>query len=90
MPDQDGQPAFDESQIVNQEDLGFVRTIADSARQEVIACSIIAHRRPDKLNVGDPVPALDLIDLAKLETMQTVNLASVSARPLVLFFGSYT
>jgi len=90
MSDKLEKPAFDESQIINPHDLDFVKSITDVAQQEVVACSIISHRRPDKLAVGDPLPPLELPRLDSPETQPMVNLASVTERPLVLFFGSYT
>lgn len=90
MSDQPAIPAFDENQIHSPVARDFVRSIADPERQTVVACSIIKHSRPDKLAVGDPVPALDLTCLDGVETMKTVNLAAITERPLVLFFGSYT
>ena len=81
---------FDESQISLPEELDFVKSIKDPDRQEVVACSIIKHRRPDKLSVNDPVPALELTCLNQTKTAETVSLDSVKDQPLVLFFGSYT
>jgi hypothetical protein len=84
------QAAFDESQLVTSSDLNLVRSITDTAQQEVVACSLIKHRRPDKLFVGDPVPALDLTDLSGEDSTKKVNLAAVNDQPLVLIFGSYS
>jgi hypothetical protein len=45
------------------------------------------YRRPDRLQVGDPLPALEL---ARLDG-GTVRLEALAReRPLVLFFGSVT
>ncbi len=90
MLDQIDRRAIDERQIINRHDLDLVNSITDAEQREIIVCSIISHRRPDTLAVGDPVPALDLAYLEPTETMKTVNLALISDRPLVLFFGSYT
>lgn len=79
-----------ESQIFDPRDLDYVKTLTDPARREVVVCSIVTHRRPDTLAVGDPVPPLDLTYLEDAAAMQRVNLASVSEQPLVLIFGSYT
>ena len=90
MVDKLDKAAFDEGQITIPKDLDLVRSTTDPDRQEVIACSFIKHRRPDKLSVDDPAPALELTYLSSAETTKMVNLASVNDQPLVLFFGSYT
>ena len=60
----------------------------DPQRQEVMAEAISRYRRPDRLEVGDPVPALSLV---RLEENDSVRLdVFAGARPLMLIFGSYT
>ncbi len=60
----------------------------DPERQEVMAEAISRYRRPDRLQVGDPVPSLSL---ARLEENGNVRLDGFAgARPLALIFGSYT
>jgi hypothetical protein len=90
MVDRFDSSVLDESRFANAQDLRYVKTITDPAQREVVACSILSHRRPDNLAVGDPVPPLDLTLLGESDPTETVNLASVSDQPLVLFFGSFT
>ena len=62
--------------------------IEDTEQRNVIACSLVAHRRPDRLTVGDRVPDLTI---ARLADGAPVSLADyVDDRPLVLVFGSFT
>jgi hypothetical protein len=63
-------------------------SIDDADRRNVVACSLVAHRRQDRLEVGDSVPDLSL---ARLDGGEAVRLAGyVDDRPLVLVFGSFT
>ena len=78
---------FSKDQFVNEIDYDYIANHLEGEQQHAAACSIIKYRQPDLLTVGDPVPAVDLIDL---ESGKTVNLASKRDKPLVLFFGSYT
>ena len=66
----------------------LLESITDPAQRNVIACSLVAHRREDRLAVGDPVPDLEL---ARLEDGSGARLTDyVDDRPLVLVFGSFT
>lgn len=82
--------AFDESQIPSAEERDFVRSIQDRDHQAVVACSLIKHRRPDRLAPGDPVPTIELTSLEPEGTQTEVSLAAKRDRPLFLIFGSYT
>ncbi len=69
-------------------DRAFVESIADDEQRHVVVCSLVAHRRADRLAVGDPVPQLELRELG---SDNTVGLSDcVDDRPLVLVFGSFT
>jgi hypothetical protein len=68
-------------------DREYVESLEDVEEQRTIVTTILRHHRPDRLDRGQPIPALELlrldgvaVDLEKL----------VSERPLVLIFGSYT
>ena len=79
---------IDESQFVHKEDLKGVYAQTDPVEREAMICSITTYRAPNKLNVGDAIPH---IELTALESKEKVDLRTlVKERPLVLFFGSYT
>ena len=65
---------------------------ADDARREAIHCTLVAYRRPDRLEVGDPVPALELAVLTNqpVPGSDAIDLADAYDRPVMLIFGSYT
>lgn len=66
----------------------MLENIEDDEKRNVIACSLVAHRRADRLAVGDPVPPLSL---ARLDGGPDVGLDDYRGdRPLVLVFGSFT
>ena len=74
-------------ELIDNRDIELVKAELDPERQHVISCAINAYRRPDNLNVGDPVPPLELVQLGSDEK---TNLDQQRGQPLVLFFGSYT
>ena len=60
----------------------------DPAEQEVVVATVARYRRPERLAVGDPLPALAA---ASLEDGSSVELHGlVHERPLLLVFGSFT
>jgi hypothetical protein len=68
-------------------DRAYVETL-DADEQEVVVSTILRYQRPDRLGVGDPVPALDLF---RLEDGGMVRLDGLAGgQPLVLVFGSFT
>jgi hypothetical protein len=71
----------------------------DAAQREAIRCTVVAYRRPDRLEVGDPVPKLELTVLSdqaapasdqSAPASDTVDIAGSFDRPVMLIFGSYT
>lgn len=69
-------------------DKRMLDSIADEGQRHVVACSLVAHRRKDRLAAGDPVPDLEL---SRLDGGASVRLTDwVGDRPLVLVFGSFT
>ena len=78
---------YDDHQFVDQRDLQYIRNEPDAMRREAAFCAVTAHRTRDHLEIGDPVPPLEL---AQLKTSDTVNLGANRDQPLVLIFGSYT
>ena len=60
----------------------------DGDERDVVVSTIARYRREDRLRVGDPLPAGELL---RLETGLPVAVESlVGERPLVLVFGSFT
>lgn len=68
-------------------DQAYIDSIEDEDLKELVYCTVTTYRRPDRLHVGDPVPALEM---TPLEEGPKVALNAARGRPLVLFFGSYT
>ena len=60
---------------------------SDHQRREVKRSAITTYRKEEKLNVGDPVPELEL---ERLKETGSVSLSHLESRPSVLIFGSYT
>ncbi len=66
----------------------FVESIESEPKRNAVACSLIQHRIPDKLKIGDDLPDLRLqhVDSKEMHALRS----SAPARPLLLAFGSYT
>ena len=79
---------LDESQFVCRQDLEEINAQPDPVQREAMVCSITTYRTPNKLDVGDPIPHLEL---TSHETRQVQNLDILAQKqPLFLIFGSYT
>ena len=72
--------------MLDSRDEEYILGMQDAAQREAAFCAVSTYRRPDRLNVGDLAPDLELADL---QTGAMTRLTH-SDRPLVLFFGSYT
>lgn len=71
------------------DDQRYVESLAGSPEQDVVAASLLRYRSPERLAVGDPLPAVDV--LTGDEAFAPVPLGElVRGRPLLLVFGSYT
>ena len=71
----------------------FIESIESDSKRKAVACSLIHHRLPDKLKVGDDLPNLTLQQLKGTDADSTHTHAlrsCVGGRPLLLAFGSYT
>ena len=68
-------------------DVAAIEAARDEDHREAIGCAVTTYRQPDRLEIGDPVPALEL---TRLDAGRALALAAQRDRPLVLFFGSYT
>ena len=68
-------------------DREYVATL-DGIEREIVVSTVSTYRREDRLRVGDPLPAGELL---RLEDGLPVTLESlVAGRPLALVFGSFT
>jgi hypothetical protein len=68
-------------------DREYIERIEDPAERETIVSTILRYQRPDRLDVGDTVPPLELLRLDG-EPQRLDEL--IGGRPLVLVFGSFT
>jgi hypothetical protein len=64
----------------------------DENRREVIRCTLATYRRPDRLEIDDDAPQLELTVLTpdNVPGTETVALHADYDRPVMLIFGSYT
>jgi hypothetical protein len=59
----------------------------DGEEREVVVATVSRYRRPDRLHIGDPLPALSAVTLDG----SWVELPDVARdRPVLLVFGSFT
>jgi len=73
--------------FVDPRDREYAETLPDDARDMVLS-TVTRFRRPERLRIGDHLPALEA---PRLEDGRPVSLGSlVNERPLVLVFGSFT
>jgi hypothetical protein len=68
-------------------DREYVETLAPDER-EVVVSTLLRYRREPERVVGDPLPALGLLDLRDGRRVPLADLPG--RRPLVLVFGSFT
>ena len=78
--------------LVEPRDESSLTEARDAAQREAVRCTIAAYRRPDRLEVGDPVPQLELTVLSHEDTSgsDTVDIADTYDQLVMLIFGSYT
>jgi hypothetical protein len=69
-------------------DREYVESLDDPREQAVVAETILRYQKPDRLRVGDPLPALEAFRLEDGGAMQLEDL--LEDRPLVLVLGSFT
>jgi hypothetical protein len=68
-------------------DREYAESLSGEERETVVA-TVARFRRPESLQVGDPLPDVELL---RLEGAVPASLGSlVDGRPLVLVFGSFT
>ena len=74
--------------LLDQRDREYVESVTDAEKRATVVSTILRYQQPDRLEVGDAVPQLELF---RMEDASAVRLGElVEARPLVLVFGSYT
>ena len=74
-------------ELIDNRDIELVKAELDPERQHVISCAINAYRRPANLNVGDPVPPLELVQLGSDDN---TNSPQQRGHPPVHFLGMHT
>jgi hypothetical protein len=57
-------------------------------RREIVVATVARYRKPERLGVGDPLPALTALSLDDGSPVELRTLAR--DRPLLLVFGSFT
>ena len=60
----------------------------DADEREAVVATVSRYRHPDRLRVGDPLPALGAVALDDGSLVQLGDLAR--DQPLLLVFGSFT
>jgi hypothetical protein len=74
--------------LLESRDREYVESLDDPELRETIVGTLVRYRRPDRMQVGMQIPALDLFHL---ESGRVVPLRTLlEERPLALVFGSYT
>lgn len=76
-----------EQDIIDPRDQKEINAGSNPERREVIRCTITTYRKPDRVNVGDPVPQ---ISVHPVTGGGAFTLSDSRGRPTVLIFGSYT
>ncbi len=73
---------------LSERERSFVNSIESETKRNAVACSLVQHRLPDQLHLGDDLPDLRLQHIGS-ERMHALR-SCVGDRPLLLAFGSYT
>jgi hypothetical protein len=74
--------------LVDPGDRAYVAQIQDDALRATVVASLLRHRVPERLGVGDQVPP---VVLYPVDAGAPVELASLlRGRPALLVFGSFT
>jgi hypothetical protein len=74
--------------LVDEGDRAYVATLAPGPERETVIASLLRHRSPESLRVGDPLPEVTVRRADDLEPIRLAKL--VQGRPLLLVFGSFT
>jgi hypothetical protein len=73
--------------LLDERDRSYIEAMPNEQEREAALCVVTTYRRPVRLKIGEPIPALELVHL---DNTTKTNLGAARHRPLVLFFGSYT
>ncbi len=73
---------------LSERELSMLNRLTDAEQRHTMTCSLIQHRLPDALSVGDQVPDLSLLELGQRRHVRLRQ--HIGDRPLLLAFGSYT
>ena len=74
--------------LVDPQDREYVARVVRDAERELVVASLLRHRVPEQLSVGDPMPNVSVTYLDQSTVIRLDEL--VAGRPAVLVFGSYT
>jgi hypothetical protein len=77
----------DHSLYLDTRDAEYIEAMQDELVRDAAYCAVTTYRRPERLNIGDPAP---IVNVVVLENERIVPLQVANGRPLVLFYGSYT
>jgi len=77
----------DQSLYLDSRDAEYIEAMQDEQVRDAAYCAVTTYRRPERLNLGDPAP---IVNVVILENEAVVPLKVSDGKPLVLFFGSYT
>ncbi|HSI98115.1 MAG TPA: hypothetical protein VK926_07105 [Gaiellaceae bacterium] len=69
-------------------DREYVEGLDDAGKRATVVSTILRYQRVDRLQVGDPLPPLELHRLEDGDAVQLDELTET--QPLVLVFGSFT
>jgi hypothetical protein len=70
-------------------DRQYVESLPAGVERDAVVASLLRHRSPETLQVGDPLPDATLLRPDDLEPVEVKQLLG-GGRPLLLVFGSFT
>jgi hypothetical protein len=76
------------SEVADPTDRAYVEGMPAGPERDVVIASLAAHRAPEALQPGDPLPGVTVRQAADLEPVGVSELHR--GRPLLLVFGSFT
>jgi hypothetical protein len=74
--------------LVDASDRAYVSQIEDAGERRTVLASLVRHRSPETLAVGDPMPQVAVVEIEQRSVVRLDEL--VGGRPALLVFGSYT
>lgn len=73
--------------LSNPQDSDYINAMTDSSEKEAAVCSLVKHRQPDRVKVGDTIASINVVSI---DDLKVTTLDFSDTRPSVLLFGSYT